>query len=294
MSGRRSRTARGLRSDALLPGDVEKLTKADAAAPAGAGQGARLASWRPPTTRRGDRRRIEPRRRPGRWPERGDCPEGQAQPPLDRELVLMEWCRWRDLNPRPPAYEADALPLSYTGHMRAVNDPTRERKLGRRPRGGPCGPQSPAGTQSVHDRARSGEQKCSRCVPDSACAAASGDNCRAAPPTDAGAETRPPGRRLPDARRMAPRGAPVGQAHVAGMETVPRHRGLGRPACCARGNGARPPRTAARCRSDRRPGATHRKRPLFRQISLPSRACRSVYRRKRCREVKTGPEDGPR
>src|SRR5262249_33480241 len=25
------------------------------------------------------------------------------------------WCRWRDLNPRPPAYEADALPLSYTG-----------------------------------------------------------------------------------------------------------------------------------------------------------------------------------
>ena len=25
------------------------------------------------------------------------------------------WCRRRDLNPRPPAYEADALPLSYAG-----------------------------------------------------------------------------------------------------------------------------------------------------------------------------------
>src|SRR5690242_19844302 len=35
-----------------------------------------------------------------------------------RELGVwprVEWCRWRDLNPRPPAYEADALPLSYTG-----------------------------------------------------------------------------------------------------------------------------------------------------------------------------------
>ena len=27
----------------------------------------------------------------------------------------IEWCRRRDLNPRPPAYEADALPLSYAG-----------------------------------------------------------------------------------------------------------------------------------------------------------------------------------
>ena len=27
----------------------------------------------------------------------------------------MRWCRRRDLNPRPPAYEADALPLSYAG-----------------------------------------------------------------------------------------------------------------------------------------------------------------------------------
>src|SRR6185437_3752477 len=26
-----------------------------------------------------------------------------------------KWCRRRDLNPRPPAYEADALPLSYAG-----------------------------------------------------------------------------------------------------------------------------------------------------------------------------------
>ena len=28
---------------------------------------------------------------------------------------LKSWCRRRGLNPRPPAYEADALPLSYAG-----------------------------------------------------------------------------------------------------------------------------------------------------------------------------------
>jgi hypothetical protein len=32
------------------------------------------------------------------------------------EIAILEgWCRRRDLNPRPPAYEADALPLSYAG-----------------------------------------------------------------------------------------------------------------------------------------------------------------------------------
>ena len=31
------------------------------------------------------------------------------------------WCRRRDLNPRPPAYEADALPLSYVGISRAYD-----------------------------------------------------------------------------------------------------------------------------------------------------------------------------
>ena len=31
----------------------------------------------------------------------------------DKSLIF--WCRRRDLNPRPPAYEADALPLSYCG-----------------------------------------------------------------------------------------------------------------------------------------------------------------------------------
>ena len=31
------------------------------------------------------------------------------------------WCRRRDLNPRPPAYEADALPLSYAGQNRATD-----------------------------------------------------------------------------------------------------------------------------------------------------------------------------
>jgi hypothetical protein len=25
------------------------------------------------------------------------------------------WCRRQDLNPQPPAYKADALPLSYAG-----------------------------------------------------------------------------------------------------------------------------------------------------------------------------------
>src|SRR5262245_11150402 len=30
-------------------------------------------------------------------------------------------CRRRDLNPRPPAYEADALPLSYAGWNRATD-----------------------------------------------------------------------------------------------------------------------------------------------------------------------------
>jgi hypothetical protein len=29
--------------------------------------------------------------------------------------IVKNWCRRRDLNPRPPAYEADALPLSYAG-----------------------------------------------------------------------------------------------------------------------------------------------------------------------------------
>src|SRR6185295_2185699 len=28
----------------------------------------------------------------------------------ERETSTLGWCRWRDLNPRPPAYEADALP----------------------------------------------------------------------------------------------------------------------------------------------------------------------------------------
>src|ERR1700751_3621452 len=35
--------------------------------------------------------------------------------------VGKNWCRRRDLNPRPPAYEADALPLSYAGRNRATD-----------------------------------------------------------------------------------------------------------------------------------------------------------------------------
>ena len=67
-----------------------------------------------------------------------------------RVIWRREWCRWRDLNPRPPAYEADALPLSYTGHARRVNDPTRERKLGAAPARRAGGPRNPAGSFSLH------------------------------------------------------------------------------------------------------------------------------------------------
>src|SRR5688572_4417070 len=51
---------------------------------------------------------------------------------------LSHWCRRRDLNPRPPAYEADALPLSYYGNpernvagrfCEMVNRPERGRTL---------------------------------------------------------------------------------------------------------------------------------------------------------------------
>ena len=34
---------------------------------------------------------------------------------MQRDFAEESWCRRRDLNPRPPAYEADALPLSYAG-----------------------------------------------------------------------------------------------------------------------------------------------------------------------------------
>ena len=42
----------------------------------------------------------------------------RAREAPDSEFVflLWSWCRRRDLNPRPPAYEADALPLSYAGY----------------------------------------------------------------------------------------------------------------------------------------------------------------------------------
>jgi hypothetical protein len=32
----------------------------------------------------------------------------------------FRWCRREDLNPQPPAYKADALPLSYTGMRRRI------------------------------------------------------------------------------------------------------------------------------------------------------------------------------
>ena len=46
------------------------------------------------------------------------CPTSVGVRPdaLQSHLWLQNnWCRRRDLNPRPPAYEADALPLSYAG-----------------------------------------------------------------------------------------------------------------------------------------------------------------------------------
>ena len=42
--------------------------------------------------------------------------DGSPNGPLPGVLRCWKiWCRRRDLNPRPPAYEADALPLSYAG-----------------------------------------------------------------------------------------------------------------------------------------------------------------------------------
>ena len=38
-----------------------------------------------------------------------------VKPAPERNNWRRGWCRRRDLNPRPPAYEADALPLSYAG-----------------------------------------------------------------------------------------------------------------------------------------------------------------------------------
>jgi hypothetical protein len=44
-----------------------------------------------------------------------DC-TGVASDTLQNNFRLVKGrCRRRDLNPRPPAYEADALPLSYAG-----------------------------------------------------------------------------------------------------------------------------------------------------------------------------------
>src|SRR6185312_7202555 len=47
-----------------------------------------------------------------RLPVARECFPVRSQ--ADFQLVKW-WCRRRDLNPRPPAYEADALPLSYAG-----------------------------------------------------------------------------------------------------------------------------------------------------------------------------------
>ena len=64
------------------------------------------------TIGRADRSGPGRKRRPspfGLW--RTPAHEGLAR----RSFSEGGWCRRRDLNPRPPAYEADALPLSYAG-----------------------------------------------------------------------------------------------------------------------------------------------------------------------------------
>ena len=48
-------------------------------------------------------------------PDRDARCYGAATPKPASQAPRKGWCRRRDLNPRPPAYEADALPLSYTG-----------------------------------------------------------------------------------------------------------------------------------------------------------------------------------
>ena len=35
-------------------------------------------------------------------------------------IIFFNWCRWRDLNPQPPAYKADALPLRHNGKQGIV------------------------------------------------------------------------------------------------------------------------------------------------------------------------------
>lgn len=54
---------------------------------------------------------------------------GPAETP---DAFTRLWCRRRDLNPRPPAYEADALPLSYCGKpsspRRACHNRTQPRR----------------------------------------------------------------------------------------------------------------------------------------------------------------------
>src|SRR5262245_10399725 len=47
------------------------------------------------------------RNRPVRWISRVRCARATG---LSTLLIEVVWCRWPDLNQRPPAYEADALP----------------------------------------------------------------------------------------------------------------------------------------------------------------------------------------
>ena len=53
------------------------------------------------------------------------CPQSRGSQRWAEKFVRKQWCRQRDLNPRPPAYEADALPLSYAGPMHAMASVSR-------------------------------------------------------------------------------------------------------------------------------------------------------------------------
>ena len=53
--------------------------------------------------------------------KRGRSIPSDLRPPMAvARMAYAMWCRREDLNPQPPAYKADALPLSYAGTRRRI------------------------------------------------------------------------------------------------------------------------------------------------------------------------------